>query len=246
MASSTAHFSAADFFSDCPWLKIPPHRKADILVEPLYPRLGLLGGAPESDGKMSGGKMSKLAALAAARRKKEGEKATPSPTSQAEAGSTETSSTDRTGTPLSLMERLSATSKQQKLAEGASGLRTLGKVPRTGTSAASKQPSADPGELPKRSNELQAEEQQAKESEAKEEPSYSNIRAAPSPFAAAIVGPTLATRTEPSHFHPQDLDLMEVYGQDLAEAFDFTGPSPDDIVLNAQSSAKGLAIRRKV
>ena len=67
---STAHFSAADFFRDCPWLNIPSHRKSEILIEPLYPRLGLLGGAPEN-----GGKLSKLAALAAARKKKEGEKA---------------------------------------------------------------------------------------------------------------------------------------------------------------------------
>jgi elongation factor 1 alpha-like protein len=40
-------------------------------------------------------------------------------------------------------------------------------------------------------------------------------------------------------------DLLKLYGQD-AEPFDFAAPSPDDVVLNAQSTAKGLAIRRKV
>ena len=61
-----ARFSAKDFFSDCPWLNIPPEQKVNILVEPLYPRMGLLGG--------SEGKVSKLAALAAKRRLKENEK----------------------------------------------------------------------------------------------------------------------------------------------------------------------------
>lgn len=61
-------FSAADFFRDSPWLQIPNHRKAQILIEPLYPRGGLLGGSSNS------GKMSKLAALAAKRRQKDSER----------------------------------------------------------------------------------------------------------------------------------------------------------------------------
>jgi hypothetical protein len=32
---------------------VPSHRKSEILIEPLYPRLGLLGGAPENGGKLS-------------------------------------------------------------------------------------------------------------------------------------------------------------------------------------------------
>ncbi|OCT48494.1 HBS1-like protein [Cladophialophora carrionii] len=58
-------FSAVEFFHDSPWLKILEHRRAEIVIEPLYPRLGLLGGAANA------GKMSKLAALAAKRRQKE-------------------------------------------------------------------------------------------------------------------------------------------------------------------------------
>jgi len=57
-------FSFADFFKDMPWLSIPLERQT-IFVEPLYPRGGLLGGS--SDGAS---KMSKLQALAAARKKK--------------------------------------------------------------------------------------------------------------------------------------------------------------------------------
>jgi elongation factor 1 alpha-like protein len=50
---------------------------------------------------------------------------------------------------------------------------------------------------------------------------------------------------EPSHFDSNDVDLLKIYGQDHAEPFDFAGPSPDDVVLNAQNTAKGLAIRKK-
>lgn len=60
-------FSAADFFRDSPWLEIPKDRRGEILVEPLHPRGGLLGGASIQDGPPK----SKLAALAAARKKKE-------------------------------------------------------------------------------------------------------------------------------------------------------------------------------
>ncbi|KAJ9653714.1 hypothetical protein H2198_007112 [Neophaeococcomyces mojaviensis] len=57
--------SVKGFFDDCPWLQIPPHRKAEILVEPVHTVRGLLGGASKDP------KMSKLAALAAKRRQKE-------------------------------------------------------------------------------------------------------------------------------------------------------------------------------
>ena len=57
-----------DFFKDIPWLNVPMERQA-VFVEPLYPRLGLLGGS--SDGSP---KMSKLQALAAARKKQAQEK----------------------------------------------------------------------------------------------------------------------------------------------------------------------------
>ena len=66
----SVRLSASEFFKDCPWLNIPPERRGEILVEPLYPRGGLLGGSSTQ----GGGKPSKLAALAASRRKKENEK----------------------------------------------------------------------------------------------------------------------------------------------------------------------------
>jgi elongation factor 1 alpha-like protein len=57
-------FSVKDFFKDMPWLHTPLDRQATFIA-PLYPRGGLLGGS--SDGAP---KMSKLQALAAARKKK--------------------------------------------------------------------------------------------------------------------------------------------------------------------------------
>ena len=57
--------SAAEYFRDSPWLNVPQERQGEILIEPLYPRLGLLGGSPASGAP----KVSKLAALAAIRKK---------------------------------------------------------------------------------------------------------------------------------------------------------------------------------
>ncbi|KAL4803728.1 hypothetical protein BDV18DRAFT_162738 [Aspergillus unguis] len=228
---SQAHFSAAEFFRDTPWLNVPAHRKADILVEPLYPRLGLLGGAPEN----GGGKVSKLAALAAARKKKEGDKAAPAAQAPGDAAQPA-----EPKAPLSLRERLA--SKQTKPSEKAPSLQSLGK--------------SQPGSLPRKSPEPKTSEtpttgledavkevniENDETPEKEQEQEKSTIRAPPSTFAATIVGDdTRPKMTEPSHLHTNTLDLMQIYGQNLTEPFDFAGPSPDDVVLNAQSSAKGF------
>ena len=256
--SQTAHFSAAEFFRDSPWLNVPAHRKADILVEPLYPRMGLLGGAQESNGKVS-----KLAALAAARKKKEGEKQPAGATPPAAAAATTSPSVDKTpelssteqpkgGSPLTLRERLAGNGKPQKPSDsGLSSLRSLGKGTPAAASPPKKKPSPDlnrsqaPAE-PEPKEQQQTKEDMADRKEEKEQPEV-NIRAPPSGFASTIVGDsTRPMMTEPSNLHSNTVDLMKIYGQDLTEPFDFAGPSPDDVVVNAQSSAKGLAIRRKM
>ncbi|CAI7657707.1 unnamed protein product [Penicillium glandicola] len=238
---SAAHFSAADFFRDCPWLNVPSHRKADILVEPLYPRLGLLGGAPEN-----GGKLSKLAALAAARKKKEGEKI-PSPpeTSTASTPNLEqpkTSSLDHPGTSRSLRDRLAASGRSTpKASEGPGSIRRLA-TPSSSSHAISKRPAP---ETKKPSVSEVSESMQRVVLEAKEEPepqqTVPTIRASPSTFASTILGAaTGPTAAEPSHLHSNSSDLLKIYGQDHAEPFDFAAPSPDDVVLNAQNTAKGM------
>ncbi|OJZ90877.1 hypothetical protein ASPFODRAFT_153781 [Aspergillus luchuensis CBS 106.47] len=237
-ASSTAHFSAADFFRDAPWLNIPAHRKADILVEPLYPRLGLLGGAPENSGKLS-----KLAALAAARKKKEGEKsAAPTPTPPSEVESSRPSSTERKSPALSLRERLASNGKPQKSSEGLQSLRSLGKGSRLGSPSPQKMPSPEPRKQSSPEVTTQADMEPPVSTDKKqEEEAALNIRAPPSTFASTIVGEAIRPKmAEPSHLSASTLDLIKIYGQELAEPFDFAGPSPDDVVLNAQSSAKGF------
>jgi elongation factor 1 alpha-like protein len=238
---AAAHFSAADFFRDCPWLNVPAHRKAEILVEPLYPRLGLLGGAPES-----GGKMSKLAALAAARKKKEGEKAATAPEGPPtpKPVRSEASTLKPSGTPLSLSERLAA-SKLTKASEANGSLRRLGKPSASTSLPARQQPPPEDNNPPSPSL-PEPTKQEEPEKEPEQPQPTPNIRASPSTFASVILGnaagPTIA---EPSHLNSNNMDLLQIYGQDHAEPFDFAAPSPDDVVMNAQSTAKGLAIRRK-
>ncbi|OQE05719.1 hypothetical protein PENVUL_c022G05446 [Penicillium vulpinum] len=237
---STAHFSSADFFRDCPWLNVPSHRKADILIEPLYPRLGLLGGAPES-----GGKLSKLAALAAARKKREGEKApslpeasTP-PTPKFE--QSKITSLDLPGTSRSLRDRLAASGRSTpKASEGSGSLRRL-----ANPSSSPPIPEQPTSGTRKPSVSEVSESMQKVVLEAKEEPELQQrvltIRASPSTFASTIVGAaTGPTAAEPSHLHSNSSDLLRIYGQDHAEPFDFAAPSPDDVVLNAQNTAKGM------
>ncbi|KAI9805964.1 MAG: hypothetical protein M1825_000578 [Sarcosagium campestre] len=60
--------SASDYFKGIPWLGLPDSMKGEVIIEPLLPRGGLLGGSSASSGQ---GKSSKLAALAAARRKRD-------------------------------------------------------------------------------------------------------------------------------------------------------------------------------
>lgn len=250
----TAHFSAAEFFRDSPWLNVPSHRKADILVEPLYPRMGLLGGAQEG-----GGKVSKLAALAAARKKKEEEK-TPSGTSTPAAATTPSADDNAPGTPatkggpLSLRERLAGNGKPQKSSEGVSTLRSLGKgspAPSSLQKKLSIEPSKSPAPAePEPKTAVEAENQTKQEpvdAKEKEEQPEVNIRAPPSSFASTIVGDSTRPKmTEPSHLYSNTVDLMKIYGQDHTKSFDFAGPSPDDVVANAQSSAKGLDFQTKM
>lgn len=210
------------------------------MVEPLFPRLGLLGGSPEA-----GGKVSKLAALAAKRKQKDEEKAPVAKEAPATPQTEGTgSSSVESSAPRSLRERLATTSKSPKPSEGLAGLR---RKPETAASPVTKKPSAPKPEPEKA--------QAVPENHAAEEPSDAalpgpsapNMRAPPSMFASAIVGNASGpTAAEPSHLQSNNVDLLDIYGQSHAEPFDFADPSPDDVVLNAQNTAKGLAIRRKV
>lgn len=198
-------FSAADFFKDCPWLGVPEHRKADIIIEPLYPRLGLLGGAS------TGGKMSKLAALAAKRKQEKSARSESATTDSAD-------SQEDYATRLNKL-RISDTNKTKPQAHrAAEEIVTNDDKP---TSSDSKAPASDSHTTP------------AKESEvaASSDPSISvapAIRGRPSAFASIMTSHHPSVRLSAP---PPDLITVE----EVAKSFDFTEPSPDDVVTRAQN-----------
>ncbi|EEA28229.1 hypothetical protein EYB25_000829 [Talaromyces marneffei] len=218
------HFSAADFFRDTPWLNVPQHRRAEIFVEPLYPRLGLLGGASQE------GKMSKLAALAAARKKKTAEK--PSTTE-----GQLPNQADEKPTPRSLSERLAMSGS--KPSTKSRGLSALSKERRTANLKNPPIISKPEDKFARKPSVNEEKVNQATEKQQLEE--VADLRAYPSTFAATIIGNGAhPTTPEPGHLLSSSFDVMHIYQQDVTEAFDFSGPSPDDIVFNAQSASKGL------
>lgn len=200
-----------EIFADCPWLRIPDWRRAEILVEPTHPRGGLLGGSGAAP------KKSKLAALAAARRK---ENATASSGVQ-----------EGVSSSVSLLDKLSL----QKDPSGA-----------TSSKRPSDQPSAEPQrprKYPVRPRVQEPEPKPKSESEDSEDdqaPSEDTVPAQlapPSAFASVLVGPA------PNSGHPKEAAPAAFapyqYPPDLSTD-PFEGPSPDDVVLQAQKGSKAL------
>ncbi|OJD11838.1 translation elongation factor Tu [Blastomyces percursus] len=240
-------FSAADFFKDSPWLNIPAHRKADILVEPLYPRLGLLGGAQETSGKVS-----KLAALAARKRKDNEKKAA----AEAVSGPSSAVSDDQRKSPISLLDRLAVGEKSQGTARTArlplrSGRGTMNRSPKQplptspdhpGMLGSTTPPDAPPNGKRKAAPALSADTMEREEERPSKLP---NLRAEPSAFAMVLVGAREAGGGEELDGVPMpkpishNIDVMRFFGQSLTKAFDFAEPSPDDVVMKARESAKG-------
>ncbi|EFR04974.1 elongation factor 1-alpha 3 [Nannizzia gypsea CBS 118893] len=231
----SSHFSARDFFKDSPWLNIPPHRKADILIEPLYPRLGLLGGSSSE----KPGKMSKLAALAAARKKKEAEK------QQAQQQGEVGGPAEEANKPLSLRDRLAGGGKSRTptppSSRSLSALRGLSRTPKN------EQPQAvEPVEgagisqqtVPKETQQEQAQ----KEANAPEP--VEKLAAGPSDFAAIIIGGKDKPGEPTSSVSPRAYNLFNFVVHDLTEVYNFAEPSPDDIVINAQNAAKEKKAKR--
>ena len=224
-------FSAKEFFEDVPWFNIPPERRAVITIEPLYPRGGLLGGSQQNAPKVS-----KLAALAAARKKKENLPPT----------SSDTKAVNRS---VALLDRLNLKSdtdeqkpnntdgpsrEEQKDAESASEKRSFaGSVRKY---PAKRRKSETPP--PQRVEDIQAPEKAP--DTIPEEPAP--VLTTPSQFANIMLGRPSQTNdvTAPTPillaYH---ISLIEASGK-ISSSNPFAGPSPDDIVSNAQSASKGL------
>ncbi|KAI9672980.1 MAG: Hsp70 suppressor, GTPase facilitates ribosomal subunit dissociation [Caeruleum heppii] len=196
-------FSVEDFFRDTPWLNVPLHRRSEILIEPLYPHGGLLGGSSTATGPP---KVSKLAALAAARRKKEENKAATL--------ADENTKPRNHQTPL---KRISSKHNGQP----ESPIK-LGDSP-VGTSQVDGNPAKDP--------------HSREDTRSSKKSAVKDVWATPSEFAKTMLGthghgpPHQSTNVAASALGGIDSDILP-----MAESNAFAGPSPDDIVIAAQSN----------
>ncbi|KAI0483554.1 P-loop containing nucleoside triphosphate hydrolase protein [Xylaria cf. heliscus] len=211
------HRFLVDFFHDMPWLDIPNERRT-LFVEPPRPRGGLLGGSASS------GKMSKLQALAATRKKKAEEQRSENQKS----GSGKTLPSTIHTTPDISKGPIRHTSSA--LVEKLSGRRDVKPLPihtETQTHPTSDRTSEDPDivtqpcmpDLP-----------------TTEDPSLDALIASPSALAQTLFGlPTSRPASVPKRQQFYELPYMRFFTSSVADAF--SEPSPDDVVLAAQSKA---------
>lgn len=226
------------FFADAPWLNIPLERQGEILVEPLYPRGGLLGGSSNQGGS----KVSKLAALAAARKKKENEK--PNSTEFHEPNSS-----------VALLDRLRVKTQEKEttgvpeptIFKSEDFLPPQGAANTASRKYVSKRRESSQAVMP--SKEIQA--ATSPSITIPKEPAHNPAvqpmpTAAPSTFAKVILGPTQSP--EPSleeSFQHLTISVSQfINGGTKLEPF--VGPSPDDVVIKAQNSSKGSARKAEV
>ncbi|KAI0101927.1 hypothetical protein F4776DRAFT_648948, partial [Hypoxylon sp. NC0597] len=216
--------SFAAFFSDMPWLNIPKARET-VFIEPPRPRGGLLGGSSTT------GKVSKLQALAAARKKK------------ADNQKTEQKQLHEA------TQKLSSLSTGPKQTESAKeNIRPPTVVPKETTDfgdvAATNTSQRMESETAKVGGQIQGrfDSTTDRPADLPALTSPSSIAtpfefAAPSPFAQALLGsinsPTISTQR---NFAFPYMNLTT----SVADAF--AAPSPDDVVLKAQSQASSKKI----
>ena len=212
-------FSATDFFKDSPWLNIPEDRLGEILVEPLYPKLGLLGGTS----KQESAPRSKLAALAAARKKKENLRPGDDPV---------------VNSSVALLDKLGRKPPEVKFNKGLDLSVSVPKI----------ENSKDASNARSRKYPIRRPSNPSTSDEPRPEPCLTTtttpsgpstdqqagpaLAATPSTFARTIFGSLIDFRE--SQNHTLDHHAMQAFVDDTK--FDFAGPSPDDVVLEAQNS----------
>ncbi|KAF4991587.1 hypothetical protein FGRMN_7706 [Fusarium graminum] len=189
------------FFSDMPWLNVPRERQA-VFIEPERPRGGLLGGGEGAP------KMSKLQALAAARKKKTDEK---KELEKAEKG----------------LEILSVDDSEKENHPPLSQKRH-----RTQTTPQVKSPLSDiEHKITIDDNETQDVGSPTKSGLIDEDLPVVVSEAAPSAFARTLFG------SAPDKTHTPDVFAMPYTSSSSFLAQAFAEPSPDDVVLAAQAKA---------
>lgn len=220
--SCTAKFSAADFFKDSPWLNIPKERCGEILIEPLYPRGGLPGGTSKADGAPK----SKLAALAAARKQKENLKA-----EDVQNAPSSVTLLDKLGAKLRARKPdprfSSSSSNSQRVPAEQEKTTQARKYPARKSLSAEASPAEQLTEAPS----LVSEDLPSSGGDGEPEKSPA---AAPSVFARTIFGPSAESPTPVHESANTHLSKTLEYHTE----FDFTVPSPDDVVIKAQSTKR--------
>ena len=232
-----ARFSAAEFFKDSPWLHIPEDRRGEILIEPLYPRGGLLGGSSS----VGGPKVSKLAALAAARKKREND----NPGRSIDQNATNS---------VALLDKLRVKTRKTKTGDESH--------PKPETSSSEATPFEKPAKLqdwkypvrnPKSSTPSTESENGVsglKNSEGSAAVPESSTAATsvpvatPSVFAKTIFGHFEDNQKMPATLLDPSIVFVSSIFTSSTESDPFAGPSPDDIVIRAQNS-KGSAQRAR-
>ena len=206
--SCTEHANPQTFFDGIPWLNVPISRRARFTVEALHLQRGLLGGSSKGE------KMSKLAALAAKRRQKE----------NAQPMEAKVQNT--------IPEDLPSGLNSLQLSSQVSIARSVSVSNPTPIGVAATRPSSialSAGH--KSANPIDDSSPSSCKPEPQCDPQH--LKAPPSAFASTILGPS------PSKPRP---NLESTIGKSLlddeAQGFDFTAPSPDDVVIRAQA-AKG-------
>jgi elongation factor 1 alpha-like protein len=198
------------FWDDMRWLNVPADRQT-IFLEPLYPRGGLLGGSPDAAPKMS-----KLQALAAARKKK----------AQEQKNSTGPEDVDKPMADLSISQAIEDLATQPVQRPTAS---TAKESPRT--YPVRKRKNSDPHQ--KTSQPAQPEVPTSVEPVQLHIPLPSIEQAKPSAFASIMFGSTEPNQSRHSTSSLFTLPYLANTSMNSTDAF--AGPSPDDIVLAAQS-----------
>ncbi|RDA89820.1 hypothetical protein CP533_3019 [Ophiocordyceps camponoti-saundersi (nom. inval.)] len=218
----------AAMFGDMPWLNIPSNRQA-VLVPPLRPRGGLLGGG---DGPP---KVSKLQALAAARKKRNIEKREEDDISQASDGVKRMSLADNTNNQRpSLPESVEKPIQQPPLPSPASFSVSHPRDEQR------RKPFEKSNEAPEQDRETSYPTPDLSHSLGKDgNPVAMPVcRAAPSAFARTLLG----SAPDRHQANRPDVFPMPYAASSAFVASAFLKPSPDDVVLAAQAKAGKKAV----
>ena len=219
----------SNFFNDAPWCNIPSDRQGEILVEPLYPPGRLMGGSsPQNDTKVS-----KLTALAAARRKKENAR------QRSGAITSSVALLDKLGSKM-LLE----TSSELAVASKTATARPLSPVQADTLRTSRKYPVRERDVLNSNTAKDAITSVESILSKKKRDPESLSIPIAlPSAFARTILGQSFKGVATAGQNDSSCGPVRTPYQFSLhvadAKMDAFAEPSPDDVILKAQTS-KGL------